>query len=97
MNPRVKAHVSMRPEENGGRHGPFCAGYRPHVVADGDDTYLGIYVTQPHEDNKIFPGEERVIEMELVYHPLVDYSRLTSGRHFLIKEGSKTVGEGHVL
>ena len=87
----------MRPETDGGRHGPFWAGYRPHLIADGSDTMLGIIVIAPDENAMIYPGSEAEIEMELVYHPQMDYSLLQKGKHFTIQEGAKTVGEGIVL
>lgn len=86
----------MRAETAGGRHGPFYAGYRPHLVAEGDTTLLGIIITEPHEENMIYPGQEGDVEFELVYHPEVDYSRLLPGTHFTIQEGPKTVGEGQI-
>jgi translation elongation factor EF-Tu-like GTPase len=85
----------MKPESDGGRHGPFNEGYCPHLVAEGKTEWLGVRVV--HCPDLVHPGEEKELEFELMYARSVDYSALARGRAFSILEGAKIVGTGMVL
>lgn len=73
---------------------PYGDCYRPHLVVDGSDEY---YSGIQFISLKKAPFEEHIIgKIELIYDEF-DYSLLVENAHFLIKEGSKSVGEGVVL
>ena len=43
------------------------------------------------------PGQEHVLDVDLIYAPDVDYRELVSNATFTIREGGKIVGYGRVL
>ena len=72
---------------------PFGTAYCPHFVIKGTTEYLGIRFENLDE----VPFEtETLSDVELLYDG-VDYSALTNGSAFEIKEGAHTVGEGIVI
>lgn len=71
---------------------PSCL-YRPHFIVSGTDEYLGIIFTKLDIASL---GEYTIGIIEFLYEG-VNYSKLTSGANFLIKEGSSEVGKGFVL
>ena len=95
--PQITTLVSMKTEEDGGRHGPFWANYRPHIVPRGTEDYLGVTVLGLSESEAVMPGAEAEVTFDLVYHPNVDYSSLLPGMEFEIREGPRVVGNGTVI
>jgi elongation factor Tu len=87
--------VSMKTESEGGRHGPFEAGYCPHFIAEGSSDWLGVRVSSCA--GPVAPGETAEIRVELLYHPKLDYSALYPGSKFKLVEGPRTIGDGLVL
>ena len=94
MRPRVVVHLKMKPEAEGGRHGPFTEGYRPHFVIPPNGQYLG--VTAIRCPGPVAPGDEADVEFHLDYHPRVDYSALQTGTLFEMREGPRAVATGRV-
>ena len=78
------------------RESPPClnnGNYRPHLVVDGDDEYLGvsfIYEEECHFD-------ETVLASVLPMYDGVDYSKLQVSKKFFVMEGANIVGEGIVI
>ena len=66
----------------------------PHVVVD-DGEYLGVRVTLTGSD--LLPGETTELALESLYPELVDYSALSVGASFELREGSNVVGHGVIL
>jgi translation elongation factor EF-Tu-like GTPase len=92
--PYVIAEVTFIPAEDGGRTTLTFAGYRPHAVVEGTDEYLGVRFLEGANNQFGVPEEWR---LELMYHPRVDYSKLTVGAAFSIREGRKIAATGRVL
>lgn len=91
--------VTFHPVESGGRHTiPDLTGgqYRPHLVVPNapEQTYLGVRFIECK--SLYVHGIEMEAWVDLPYDG-VDYSALKPGARFLIREGRKTVGEGHVI
>ena len=95
MKPVLRVRIKMKPESDGGRHGPFNEGYYPHFVAAGKSEWLGVRAVRCPDF--IYPGEEKEVDFELMYFPEVDYRDLSATSSFSIYEGYKNIGEGIVL
>lgn len=94
--PRIRTQLEMKREVDGGRHAPFWENYRPHLIPSGTEDYLGVTVVNLREDQAVAPGTSATVEFDLVYHPNVDYSGLSVGTTFEIREGARVVGTGEV-
>ena len=92
----IIAEISMKAEADGGRPCGFWTSYRPHLVAESTEEYLGVSVIGISEVDAVLPGTTRTVQFELMY-PDLDYSGLTLGRRFEIREGQRSVGEGVVI
>jgi elongation factor Tu len=95
--PRIRTQLEMKRQEEGGRHAPFWENYRPHLIPVGTEDYLGVTVVNLSEEQGVAPGTSATVEFDLVYHPNVDYSGLSVGTAFEIREGARVVGTGKVL
>jgi hypothetical protein len=111
--PLVVARVVFFSEKRGGRKSIPCLSscwYMPHIVVEssvgerrepaaGDDPvteeYLGVrFVRGPQDIRTDSPIE---CELELMYHPSVNYAAVVEGAEFSIREGAKVVGVGIVI
>ena len=94
----MRARVTFLSTEAGGRLPPIRSSgglhYVPHVVVD-DGEYLGIRVSLSGSD--LLPGETTELILEPLYLELVDYSALSVGTSFELREGPKVVGHGVIL
>jgi len=94
----MRARVTLLSTAAGGRHTGIrsSAGrqYMPHVVVD-DGEYLGVRVTLTGPD--LLPGETTELTLEPLYPEQVDYSPLSVGTSFELREGPKVVGHGVIL
>jgi hypothetical protein len=88
MLPTAAGGRLTRIRSSAGRH------YIPHVVVDNGE-YLGVRVTLTGFD--LLPGETTELILEPLYPELVDYSTLSVGTSFEIREGPKVVGHGVIL
>ena len=95
MKPGVLVRIKMKPESEGGRHGPFTDGYRPHFVVPGHEVWLGVRASQC--PGPICPGQETDAVFALMYHPSVDYSILKVGTSFDMMEGPRIIATGVIL
>jgi elongation factor Tu len=91
VNPHTKfaAEVYVLKKEEGGRHKPFFAGYRPQFYFRTTDVTGAI--TLPEGVDMVMPGDNVSIEVELIM-PVAMEDQL----RFAIREGSRTVGAGVV-
>ncbi|MDE2013494.1 MAG: elongation factor Tu [Alphaproteobacteria bacterium] len=84
-----KAEVYILTKEEGGRHTPFFANYRPQFYFRTTDV-TGI-VKLPEGTEMVMPGDNLSIEVELIV-PIAMEEKL----RFAIREGGRTVGSGVV-
>jgi len=96
----VKARLTMKTTEQGGRVHGFTSGYRPNHVfeykEDGTllETYIGDIIFE--DQLTIDPGEEKVITVRFLSHQTIE-KYLNTGRKWWIHEGSKCLGEAEVI
>ena len=86
---KFKAEVYALTKEEGGRHTPFFAGYRPQFYFRTTDV-TGV-VALPKGTEMIMPGDNANVEGELI-SPIA----MEKGLRFAVREGGKTVGAGVV-
>ncbi|WP_462323360.1 elongation factor Tu [Desulfoplanes sp.] len=86
---KFKGEVYVLNKEEGGRHTPFFAGYRPQFYFRTTDI-TGV-VTLPEGVEMIMPGDNTTFEIELIA-PIA----MEKGLRFAIREGGRTVGAGVV-
>ena len=83
------AEVYVLSKEEGGRHTPFFANYRPQFYFRTTDV-TGV-ISLPEGTEMVMPGDNVNIHVELI-HPIA----LEQGTKFSIREGGRTVGAGTV-
>ena len=86
---KFKAEVYILTKDEGGRHTPFFANYRPQFYFRTTDV-TGI-VKLPEGTEMVMPGDNVSIEVELIV-PIAMEEKL----RFAIREGGRTVGSGVV-
>ena len=79
----------MLTKEEGGRHKPFFANYRPQFYFRTTD--VTGEVTLPDDTEMVMPGDNATMEVELI-QPIAMEEQL----RFAIREGGRTVGAGVV-
>ena len=84
-----KAQVYVLTKEEGGRHTPFVANYRPQFYFRTTDV-TGV-IRLPEGVEMVMPGDNIEMEVELI-HPIA----VENGTKFTIREGGRTVGAGNV-
>ncbi|MDD5583546.1 MAG: elongation factor Tu [Candidatus Omnitrophica bacterium] len=87
---KFKAQIYILKKEEGGRHTPFFAGYRPQFYVRTTDVTGS--VTLPAGVEMVMPGDNIELEVELI-QPVA----LEKESRFAIREGGKTVGAGVVV
>ncbi len=86
---KFKAEVYVLSKEEGGRHTPFFANYRPQFYFRTTDV-TGV-IELPAGVDMVMPGDNVTITVELI-HPIA----IENGTKFSIREGGRTVGAGSV-
>jgi elongation factor Tu len=91
IHPHTKfvGEVYVLKKEEGGRHKPFFAGYRPQFYFRTTDVTGSIKL--PEGVEMVMPGDRITIEVELIT-PIAMDTQL----RFAIREGGRTVGAGVV-
>src|SRR5690606_20767812 len=84
-----EAQVYVLTKEEGGRHNPFFAGYRPQFYFRTTDV-TGT-VTLPEGTQMVMPGDNTEMTVNLIAPIAMD-----EGLRFAIREGGRTVGAGRV-
>ena len=91
---KFEAEVYVLSKEEGGRHTPFFAGYRPQFYFRTTDV-TGSVVAIKSREGKIaemcMPGDNIAMEVEII-SPIA----MEEGLRFAIREGGRTVGAGVV-
>ncbi len=83
------AQVYVLTKEEGGRHTPFVANYRPQFYFRTTDV-TGV-ISLPEGTQMVMPGDHVEMTVELI-SPIA----LENGTKFSIREGGRTVGSGNV-
>ena len=86
---KFKAQVYVLSKEEGGRHTPFFANYRPQFYFRTTDV-TGV-IELPVGVDMVMPGDNVEITVDLI-HPIA----IENGTKFSIREGGRTVGAGNV-
>ena len=86
---KFKTQVYVLSKEEGGRHTPFFANYRPQFYFRTTDITGTIKL--PEGVEMVMPGDNIEMEVELI-HPIA----VEKGTKFSIREGGRTVGAGNV-
>ncbi len=86
---KFKAQVYVLSKEEGGRHTPFFANYRPQFYFRTTDV-TGVIELEAGVE-MVMPGDNVSITVELI-HPIA----IENGTKFSIREGGRTVGAGNV-
>lgn len=86
---KFEGQVYVLKKEEGGRHTPFFAGYRPQFYFRTTDVTGAIEL--PEGTEMIMPGDNITIKVELI-EPIA----MEEGLRFAIREGGRTVGAGVV-
>jgi elongation factor Tu len=82
-----EAQVLVLSKEDGGRHTPFFAGYRPQFYIRTTDVTGAIKL--PEGVEMVMPGDNVTMTVELI-QPIA----MEEGASFAIREGGRTVGAG---
>jgi GTPases - translation elongation factors len=86
---KFKAEAYILTKEEGGRHTPFFANYRPQFYFRTTDV-TGM-VSLPEGTEMVMPGDNVALNVELI-SPIA----MEEGLRFAIREGGRTVGAGVV-
>ena len=86
---KFKAQVYILSKEEGGRHTPFVANYRPQFYFRTTDV-TGV-INLPEGVDMVMPGDNIEMVVELIAPIAVE-----NGTKFSIREGGRTVGAGNV-
>jgi elongation factor Tu len=86
---QFKAEVLLLKKEEGGRHTPIFAGYRPQVFIRTTDVTGDIKLAEGTE--MVMPGDNANVEVTLI-KPVA----MEAGQRFAIREGGLTVGAGAI-
>ena len=86
---KFTAQVYVLKKDEGGRHTPFFANYRPQFYFRTTDI-TGI-ITLPAGVEMVMPGDNVEMTVELI-HPIA----IEKGTKFSIREGGRTVGSGNI-
>jgi elongation factor Tu len=86
---RFQAEAYILTKEEGGRHTPFFANYRPQFYFRTTDVTGTVIL--PEGTEMVMPGDNITMEVELIAPIAMD-----EGLRFAIREGGRTVGAGVV-
>ena len=86
---KFKGQVYVLSKDEGGRHTPFFANYRPQFYFRTTDI-TGV-IDLPEGTEMVMPGDTVELTVELI-HPIA----IEQGTKFSIREGGRTVGSGNI-
>ena len=86
---KFKGQVYVLSKDEGGRHTPFFANYRPQFYFRTTDI-TGV-IELPEGTEMVMPGDTVELTVELI-HPFA----IEQGTKFSIREGGRTVGSGNI-
>jgi elongation factor Tu len=91
---KFEAEVYVLTKEEGGRHTPFFAGYKPQFYFRTTDVTGAVHALKSREGKSAemcMPGDNIAMEVEII-SPIA----MEEGLRFAIREGGRTVGAGVV-
>ena len=91
---KFESEVYVLSKEEGGRHTPFFAGYKPQFyfrTTDVTGSVLGLMSREGKSAEMCMPGDNIAMEVEII-SPIA----MEEGLRFAIREGGRTVGAGVV-
>lgn len=96
----VKAKITMKTTEEGGRKSGFKSGYRPNHIFELPDNLrnLKTYIGEIRFDDQelIEPDETKVVTIRfLKFQPIEKY--INVGQKWFINQADKTLGFGEIL
>lgn len=86
---KFKSQVYILSKDEGGRHTPFFANYRPQFYFRTTDV-TGV-ISLPEDTEMVMPGDNVELTVELIAPIAIE-----NGTKFSIREGGRTVGAGNV-
>jgi elongation factor Tu len=86
---KLMTQIYVLTKEEGGRHSPFFAGYRPQFFFRTTDITGSVVL--PEGKQMIMPGDNTLLQVELI-NPIA----VEKGLRFTIREGGRTVAAGAV-
>jgi len=92
---KFQAEVYVLGKEEGGRHTPFFAGYKPQFyfrTTDITGSVLGLMSREGKSAEMCMPGDNIAMEVDIIA-PIA----MEEGLRFAIREGGRTVGAGVVI
>jgi elongation factor Tu len=90
-----KGQVYVLTKEEGGRHTPFFAGYKPQFyfrTTDVTGKVLELYGDTGAKAEMCMPGDNVTMEIDLEDKPVA----METGLRFAVREGGRTIGSGTV-
>lgn len=96
----VKARISMKRTEEGGRPTGFKAGYRPNHVFEMPKDLKNLIAyggdIQFEDQELIDPGETKIVTVRFLKHPSIEiYMKID--QQWFINEGARTLGFGEIV
>jgi elongation factor Tu len=91
---KFEAEVYVLTKEEGGRHTPFFAGYKPQFyfrTTDVTGSVLGLMSREGKSAEMCMPGDNIAMQVQIIA-PIA----MEEGLRFAIREGGRTVGAGVV-
>lgn len=96
----VKAKITMKTTEEGGRQSGFKSGYRPNHVFEMPDNLknLRTYIGDIQFDGQalIEPGETKIVTVRFLKVPEIE-KYIMVGQKWFINEAARTLGVGEIL
>ena len=96
----VKAKITMKTTEDGGRISGFKSGYRPNHVFELPDNLknLRTYIGDIRFDDQqlIEPGETKIVTVRFLKNPEIE-KYINVGQKWFINEAARTLGFGEIL
>lgn len=96
----VKAKITMKTTEDGGRRSGFKSGYSPNHVFEMPDnlkslrTYTGDILF--YDQDLIEPGETKIVTVRFLKVPEIE-KYMVVGQKWFINEAVRTLGIGEIL
>ena len=96
----VKAKISFKTTEGGGRATAILSGYRPNHVFNEPDhpkklqTFIGDI--QFEDEKYMYPGETKIVTVRFLKNILLE-NLIEVGKKWYINEGLLTIAEGEIM
>ena len=96
----VKAKITMKTTEDGGRISGFKSGYRPNHAFELPDNLKNLRTfggdIRFDDQELIAPGETKIVTVRFLKNPEIE-KYIKVGQKWFINEAAKTLGFGEIL